>query len=124
LHKALRVLTCLAALAIVSSAGTTLAKAVLGSSLLLTWLWTELGCAARPPCRVKVYPSGRCRMGTAEFMLGARVWSCPWYSVLTCAGAAGTRRLLVSAARQEPGDYRKLLCWVRFGRWDKPARQK
>jgi hypothetical protein len=122
LRWSMRLAACLAAVAIIGSDGTIPARALLGAGALFTWLWLELRGTGRGLFRITLHPGGRCRVDDEDLRIDSRAWVSPWYAVLTCSGAAGTRSLLVSAGQQDPGEYRKLLCWARFGRWDTPAR--
>lgn len=88
-------------------------------ALLCAWLWLErdmeAGCG-----QLRLFPGGRCRTGAENDVLVRHAWCSRWYIVLSCAAAGRKHRIVISAARQDPDEYRKLLCWARLGRWEIP----
>jgi hypothetical protein len=88
-------------------------KALLTALLTATWSRLENLEAHAPGVPLVVLPDGRGRLGGTEIRIEPRYWYSRWYCVLACEGS-GRRRLLVSASRQERGEYRKLLGWMRL----------
>ena len=107
------------------SAGLGLAAIFLGNGSLFTrifiavllgsaWLWIEIRRVLPTEILLIVYPDGHCRVNQQHAILAPRCWLSRWYCVLVCKGESGVQRLLISSGRHEPGEYRKLLSWMRL----------
>ncbi len=89
-------------------------KILLVTLLVGVYLVIEALDAREPNGSLLVYPDGRCRVGGSDGRVTNGCWITRWYCVVTCSTPRGTRRALISASRQEHGEYRKLLAWLRL----------
>lgn len=116
-----RVLAVLGAVALLMDSGSNpmlRLALLLGEATALTALeWRQ---ARTPSETLLIFPDGRCELGGSPGILAPTAWLSSRYCVLGYRCASRGRRLLVSAARQEYGEYRKLLGWMRLQPWDKP----
>ena len=67
---------------------------------------------------LRIFPDGRCECAGRHGRVSKDARITDRYTSLLTRDESGTRSLVISASRQGPGEYRKLLAWMRHRRWD------
>ena len=67
--------------------------------------------------RLSLGPDGSCDCAGRAGILLASAWVSSRYTVVRLQGEHWPRSVVISASRQDPDEYRKLLAWLRLGRW-------
>ncbi len=112
-----RGLAVLAAMAIAFSLWPLPARSLGAASVLFMAAFVEWRDRRQPERRVVLQPDFRARVDGASATLLGDPWVTRRYAVLTLEHAGRRRRFLISASRQERGEYRKLLAWIRLRPW-------
>lgn len=64
--------------------------------------------------RLSLNSSGSGLLGRDRVRVARRCWVSEHYAVVRLQKSGGSKIVVVSASRQAPGEYRKLLGWVRL----------
>jgi len=113
-----RSVAALAALAILLMDHPVLLRAALLAALAGTLVLVERGHRRSAGRRVVILRDRRCQLDGEAALLLAAAWLSNRYALIRARDARRQRHLLISATRQEPGEYRKLLAWMRLQPWN------
>lgn len=62
-------------------------------------------------------PAGSYECAGSSGQVASSAWVSRRYTVIRLDAGFRRRHVVISASRQPPGEYRKLLSWLRLGRW-------
>lgn len=82
---------------------------------LLIVLWPGIRHPVRRSSSLRLARDGKAVLGGEEGMWGRYARSCRRYSILRIDLPQRRKHVLLSASRNDPGEYRRLLIWVRLG---------
>lgn len=94
-------------------------KTLFLAACAVCWWMTERSQLAADGQALVLGPDGNLQLGERRGRLLESAWLTSRWAVLQAEVAGSRERLLVSRARQAEGEYRKLLAWMRWRRWDK-----